>query len=130
MRLTAHQKTVAIKLYNEGKKDDFPVHEVLAQFKRESFRRSNLVQMFLEIVVSVAFADGRFDPGEQHKLEGIARELGYSQRQFNELLTRLSGRANFIDLVSVEDKLTAAYELLGSRPGLAFLSLRKPTEGK
>ena len=72
LRLTAHQKTVAIYLFNEGKKDDFPVLEVLALFKRESFRRSNLVQMFLEIVVSVAFADGRFDPGEQHTLEGIA----------------------------------------------------------
>ncbi len=125
MRLTAHQKTVAINLFNEGKKDDFPVHEVLAQFKRESFRRSNLVQMFLEIVVSVAFADGRFDPGEQHKLEGIARELGYSHRQFNELLTRLSGRANFIDLVSVEDKLSAAYELLGSRAGASLPELKK-----
>ena len=125
MHLTAHQKTVAINLFNEGKKENFPVHEVLAQFKRESFRRSNLVQIFLEIVVSVAFADGRFDPGEQDKLESIARDLGYSQRQFNELLTRLSGQAIFVDLVSVEDKLTAAYDLLGLRPGASLPELKK-----
>ena len=125
MRLTARQKTVAINLFNEGKKEGFPVHEVLAQFKRESFRRRSLVQMFLEIIISVAFADGRFDTGEQDKLESIARDLGYSQKQFSELIARLTGQANFIDQVSVEDKLIAAYELLGSRPGVSLSELKK-----
>ena len=54
MNLNERQRTVAINLFNEGKKPHFPVHEVLAQFKRESFRRRNLVQMFLEIVVATA----------------------------------------------------------------------------
>ena len=125
MRLTARQKTVAINLFNEGKKEGFPVHEVLAQFKRESFRRRSLVQIFLEIIISVAFADGRFDPGEQDKLESIARDLGYSQKQFSELIARLTGQANFIDQVSVEDKLIAAYELLGSCPGVSLSELKK-----
>ena len=73
----------------------------------------------------IAFLAIRHRTGEQHKLEGIARELGYSHRQFNELLTRLSGQANFIDLVSVEDKLSAAYELLGSRAGASLPELKK-----
>ena len=51
MRLNPQQRTVAINLFNEGKKPDFPIHEVLAQFKRESFRRRNLIQIFLEIIV-------------------------------------------------------------------------------
>ena len=61
MRLSQQQRSVAKNLFNEGGKDSFPVHEVLAQFKRESFRRRNLVQMFLEIIVATAFADGRLD---------------------------------------------------------------------
>ncbi|GIT63713.1 MAG: hypothetical protein Ct9H300mP22_1130 [Gammaproteobacteria bacterium] len=95
MNLNERQRTVAINLFNEGKKPHFPVHEVLAQFKRESFRRRNLVQMFLEIVVATAFADGRMDTREQHVLEEIARDLGYNQNQFNELLSRLTGQAHF-----------------------------------
>ena len=58
MRLNQQQRKVAINLFNAGKKDDFPVHEVLAQFKRECSRRSNLIQMFLEIIIATAFADG------------------------------------------------------------------------
>ena len=46
MRLNPQQRNVAINLFNEGKKQDFPVNEVLAQFKRESFRRRNLIQIF------------------------------------------------------------------------------------
>ena len=61
------------------------------------------MKIFLEIIISVAFADGRFDPGEQDKLESIARDLGYSQKQFNELIARLTGQANFIDQVSDKD---------------------------
>ncbi|MDD9890098.1 MAG: co-chaperone DjlA [Gammaproteobacteria bacterium] len=113
MHLNPQQRTVAINLFNEGKKPHFPVHEVLAQFKRESFRRRNLVQIFLEIVVATAFADGRLDSREQHVLEEIAGDLGYTQNQFNELLARMTGQAHFAEQISSEEKLTAAYELIG-----------------
>ncbi|HJO10735.1 MAG TPA: TerB family tellurite resistance protein, partial [Gammaproteobacteria bacterium] len=48
MHLASAQRSAAIKLFTEGKKDGFPIHEILAQFKRECFRRRNLIQMFLE----------------------------------------------------------------------------------
>lgn len=76
MHLGSVQRKVAIKLFNEGKKDGFPVREVLAQFKRECYRRRNLIQMFLEIITATAFADGRLVSREQKILEGIAADLG------------------------------------------------------
>lgn len=112
LHLGAAQREVAINLFNEGKKDDFPVHEILSQFKRECFRRSNLIQMFLEILIATAFADGKFDPKEQALLENIAKDLGYSAQQFADLLARLSGQAHFSETESIEEKLAAAYELL------------------
>jgi DnaJ like chaperone protein len=125
MRLNQQQRTVAVNLFNEGKKAGFPVHEVLAQFKRESFRRRNLVQMFLEIIVATAFADGRLDSREQHVLEDIASDLGYTQNQFNDLLSRLTGQAHFADQISSEKKLTAAYELLGLAENASDAELKK-----
>ncbi len=113
MRLNPQQRTVAINLFNEGKKDGFPVHEILAQFKRESFRRRNLIQIFLEIITATAFADGRLDTREQSLLESIARDLGYSASDFKELLSRLSGQAHFENKELSADKLQAGYELLG-----------------
>lgn len=125
MRLNPQQRKVAINLFNEGKKDGFPVHEVLAQFKREIYRRRNLVQMFLEITVATAFADGRLDSREQNVLDGIASDLGYSKQQFNELLGRLSGQAHFINQHSTAEKLEAAYELLGIDVGISDAELKK-----
>lgn len=125
MRLNQQQRTVAINLFNEGKKADFPVHEVLAQFKRESFRRRNLIQIFLEIIVATAFADGRLDAKEQTLIQGIAIDLGYSQADFNALLSRLSGQAHFAGTESTTEKTKAAYELLGVPESCGDAELKK-----
>ncbi|PCJ28459.1 MAG: co-chaperone DjlA [SAR86 cluster bacterium] len=125
MRLNKQQRSVAMKLFNAGKQADFPVHEVLAQFKQECFRRRNLIQMFLEIVVATAFADGRLDVSEQRFLENIAGDLGYSHQQFKELMGRLSGQAHFQGEKPIEEKLSAAYELLGIAKNCDNAELKK-----
>lgn len=113
MQLRSEQRKVAINLFNEGKKPGFPVQQVLAQFKQEIHRRRSLVQMFLEIIVATAFADGSLHGNEQRILEGLARDLGYSQEQFNALLSRVTGQAQFAEQESMTDRLQSAYELLG-----------------
>lgn len=125
MHLNPQQRKVAINLFNAGKKDGFPVHEVLAQFKQECSRRSNLIQMFLEIIIATAFADGRLDPKERRILESIAQDLGYSHVQFKQLLSRLSGQAHFLSEESSAKKLSAAYDLLGVAAACEEAELKK-----
>jgi DnaJ like chaperone protein len=125
MKLGAVQRKVAIKLFNEGKKDGFPVHEVLAQFKHECYRRRSLIQKFLEIVTATAFADGCMHANEQRILEGIASDLGYSKARYAQLLSRLSGQAHFASDESIEDRLSAAYGLLAISPGASAGELKK-----
>lgn len=125
MRLNQQQRTVAINLFNEGKKDGFPIHEVLAQFKRESFRRRNLIQMFLEIIIATAFADGSLHTKEQQLLEEIAKDLGYNHSQFSQLLGRLSGQDHFSHGQSASDKLSAAYEILAVSASVSEADLKK-----
>ena len=125
MRLNQQQRKVAINLFNEGKKQDFPVHEELAQFKRESFRRRNLIQIFLEIIVATAFADGQLDPREKILIEGIASDLGFSKADYDALISRLSGQAHFADSGSSKERLEAAYELLGVSANCSDAELKK-----
>ncbi len=125
MQLSAAQRKIAMTLFNEGKKPEFQIHAVLAQFKQELSRRSTLVQMFLEIISAVALSDGRLDTKEQKILEQIATDLGYSLAEFNELLGRISGQAHFSEQVSSADKLAAAYELLGVKPQADAAELKK-----
>lgn len=125
MQLNAQQRQVAMGLFGEGKKSGFPINEVLSQFKREMLRRRNLVQMFLEIIIATAFADGALHGSEQRLLQSIAADLGYTKTQFDELLHRVTGQAEFGHQQSQESKLSAAYELLGVSPETDDAELKK-----
>lgn len=125
MQLSAEQRKLAIRLFDEGKKDGFSVHEILAQFKQESHRRRNLVQMFLEIVIATALADGELNVREQDILESLASDLGWSTDDFQQLLSMVSGQAHFGEQQTAGEKLTSAYELLGIDASVNDQALKK-----
>ena len=77
MNFDPGQRAAAIELFNQGKKDDFDLDEVLAQFRRECGRKISLIQVFMQIQLQAAYADGRKDPAEARVLERICNQLGY-----------------------------------------------------
>ena len=74
--LNADMRESAKKLFNEGKAADFPIDEVMQQFRKETHRRITLIQMFLEIQLQAAYADGVMHPAEREALHTICRHLG------------------------------------------------------
>ncbi|MDH3688779.1 MAG: co-chaperone DjlA [Gammaproteobacteria bacterium] len=91
MQLTPEQRKTAIRLFNEGKSPDFPLRDVMVQFRKECHRRSTLLRMFLEIQIQAGFADGRLDPKERQVLNEIASYLGFPQAVFEQLLQLIEG---------------------------------------
>ena len=87
MKLSAEQKKVAIELFNQGKQADFDLDGVLAQFKQAAHRRTTLLQMFLEIQLHAALADGKIDAAEQSIINRLAPQLGFSARHLEQLTT-------------------------------------------
>jgi DnaJ like chaperone protein len=110
MQLNAEQRKAAIKLFNEGKADDFPLHDVLVQFRRECHRRISLIQMFLEIQISTAFSDRKLHPTEKNILYKIADELGISRAQLDHLFHLAGGTPS---PKTHKAAITEAYEVLG-----------------
>jgi len=76
MGLDVEVRESAKRLFNEGKSDDFPLDEILDQFRMEIHRRSTLLQMFLEIQLQAAYADGVLDKAEEELLIHICKRLG------------------------------------------------------
>jgi len=118
MGLDADVRESAKRLFNEGKSDDFPLDDILDQFKQELRRRSNLLQMFLEIQLQAAYADGVLDVAEEQLLLHICHRLGVPESQFRRLEEMLKvgfGQAGYQGGVqpartrSIED----AYTILG-----------------
>lgn len=118
MRLNAEQKKVAIKLFEQGKKEDFPADDILHQFRKECQRRRSLIQMFLEIITATALADGVLHPAEKRILASAAAVLGFSNKQYQTLLQRMQAQNHYhqngsksADGTSLT--LTDAFKLLG-----------------
>jgi DnaJ like chaperone protein len=89
MQLDQAQRKIAIRLFNEGKHPDFPVDDALRQFRKVAHRRKNLLQMFLEIQVYAAFADGALHEAEDRLLQHIFRMLGFSRFDFEAIAGRV-----------------------------------------
>ena len=87
MRLDPQQRKAAIELFNQGKQTDFPLRAVLAQFLRECHRRRSLVQVFLEIQIATAMADGTLHPAERRIILAIGADLGFSQAEIEHLFS-------------------------------------------
>lgn len=95
MNLNAEQKKAAINLFEQGKKQQESVQDVLDQFRRECQRRRNLMQMFLEILVMTAYADGTLHKREEEALWSAASTLGFSRMEFRHMLQRVQAQQHF-----------------------------------
>ena len=89
MQLNEQQRKAAINLFNEGKQPNFIIDDVLRQFRKEAHRRTNLMQMFLEIQVYAAFADGLLHEKEEDLLQHIFRMLGFSRFDYERIVGRV-----------------------------------------
>ncbi len=85
MSLSGEMRRTAIRLFNEGKADGFPLDDVLEQFRQECHRRQNLIQMFMEIQLQAAYADGQMDVAEESLLLHICDRLNVSEFTFRRL---------------------------------------------
>ncbi|MDB1122261.1 co-chaperone DjlA [Vibrio algarum] len=86
MNLRGDQKKAAQDAFREGKSSGFPLSDVLDGVRISSAGRHDLLQFFLELQISAAFADGQLDPAERNVLHTIAKGLGFSAQQLDQRL--------------------------------------------
>jgi len=122
MQLSAPQRKAAVKFFDQGKADDFPLIDVLRQFKKECHGRRNLIQMFIEIQIATALADGKIDPAEKRVLYTIGDVLGFAKSQIDHLFNIANGASP-----SANDTLTLtqAYKILGISKGSSEAEVKK-----
>jgi DnaJ like chaperone protein len=135
MDLTPEMRRTAIRLFTEGKSPGFPLDEVLDQLRAECHRRHTLVQMFLEIQLNAAYADGLLNTTERRLLEHIAGRLGFSPAAFRRLEDmiraerglhgRREERARRGPPPAAKVPLADAYAILNVSPGASDAEVKK-----
>jgi len=128
MNLDAEQRKTAIELFNQGKQNDFPLNDILHQFKTECHRRTNLLQMFLEILIATAYADNKMDSAEHEALKNIAQQIGFSAAQLDQLINMVSAQHQYSHQsaqTSSASTLPQAYAVLGIDSETSDTTLKK-----
>ncbi|MFH0266046.1 co-chaperone DjlA [Vibrio rumoiensis] len=86
MNLTGEQKKIAQEAFRQGKESSFPLEETLRKVRFSAGRRRDLLQFFLELQISAAFADGSLHPSEINVLQIVAAELGFTAQYLQQRL--------------------------------------------
>ena len=126
--LDADMRESAKKLFNEGKSPDFPIDEILEQFRKEVHRRTTLIQMFLEIQLQAAYADGVMHPAEEKVLAHICQKLGIPVAQLKRLEEMFKagfGSTDYQQAAASKTTLADAYAILGVDKSVSDAELKK-----
>ena len=86
MQLQGELRLKAQEAFRAGKSADFPLKETLRRFRASVKDSRNLLRFFMEVQLQVAFADGELHAAERRVLLTIARELGFSEAELEQLL--------------------------------------------
>lgn len=121
MGLQGETRQEAQQAFREGKERDFPLKQTLQNFSGSCHGRRDIQQMFLEILIQAAYADGHLHSAEQQVLEDCARYLGFKQNAFLYLLSmheaeqrfRQHGSGQRRNQATSEQNLQDAYKILG-----------------
>ena len=95
MGLSGETRSEAQQAFREGKAADFPLKQTLQEFHQSCHGRRDILQVFLEILIQAAYADGGLDSAEQKVLETTASYLGFRQHELLYLLSVYEAELRF-----------------------------------
>ena len=130
--LSVELKKQAQDAFRDGKTVGFPLDDYLKEFMRICGHRKDLLLMFLEIEIQVAFADGELDASEREALHVIGKALGFATRDLDRLLDMITAGDAFHqentrggNAHSSPQKLANAYKLLGVASSASSQEIKK-----
>ena len=81
--LSTDRRKIAIQLFNRGKQAKFNLDEILKKFQQQCSSDYDLLNLFLDIQLKAAYADGHVVQSVKQILQDIARFLNLGYINFN-----------------------------------------------
>ena len=95
MGLKGEERREAQQAFQSGKDSDFSLKDTVYDFKERFAKRYDLLQLFLEIQIQMAFSDGVLAAQEKQLLQEVSKQLGVSKAHFAFVLKRYQAEFNF-----------------------------------
>ncbi len=126
MQLSEEATREAMMLFNKGKSAEFDLEVVLAPLRLIGQRQRNLMQMFIEIQLRAALADGEIAPEEHRVINSIGHILGFSGDDIARLEAMMRAeRHNQRQPGKQGMALTDAYEILDIKDDATDAEVKK-----
>lgn len=95
LKLDETNKELAKQAFSRGKERDFPLRQILQEFREGCGKRRDLLRFFIEVQMQAALQDGKLDKQEETILYTIAEILGLSAFQFQQMLAMVAASQRF-----------------------------------
>ncbi|MDP8099071.1 co-chaperone DjlA [Pasteurella atlantica] len=95
LQLDETNKKLARQAFSRGKESDFPLRQILQEFRDGCGKRRDLLRFFIEVQMQAALQDGKLDKQEETILYTIAEILGLSAFQFQQMLAMVAASQRF-----------------------------------
>ncbi|SDL89400.1 DnaJ like chaperone protein [Modicisalibacter muralis] len=113
LRLNEAQRAQARAAFTRGKSADFDLDAELATVRRITRGQRALLQVFIQVQLSAIAADGKLHPAEHEMLLRVARGLGCSEAEIQQIEAMLRGAGAQAPGASSGLSLEDAYRVLG-----------------
>jgi DnaJ like chaperone protein len=116
LRMSPEDRRMAGRIFDEARDSAIPAGDFARQVRGIMGPSPERLRLIVTLLLQIAHADGRMHPAEDEMIRGIARDLGLSDRDYQEC------RALF---APVRDSLESAYEALGVKPDATEEEIKK-----
>jgi DnaJ like chaperone protein len=128
--LGERERRLAMDLYTEGKRPDFPLDAVLRELRASAVGREDLTRLFVQIQLEAALQGDGLSPPARAVFARMCSALGISAIEFAalEAMLRMRGRPGTGpggSARSESDRLADAYQVLGVGPSATDAEVTK-----
>ncbi|WFE70180.1 co-chaperone DjlA [Halomonas sp. M1] len=124
MHLQGEQRAKARAAFERGRADNFNLDAELASVNRLTQRQPILRQVFLQVQLTAIAADGVLHPAEHEMILRVARGVGCSEAEVQQIEAMLHGAAANSQ-GSSEEALKDAYQVLGVSEDASDTEIKK-----
>lgn len=130
MQITGEERQRAIHFFRQGKLPEFDLHSALGVFVQHSAMRHDLRQMFMQILIDAAFANGEPSAAEQGVLLKVAQELRIPAQIYAAMMQARQGGARAQSGSQagpgvIRGSLEQAYAQLGLKPSASESEVKR-----
>ncbi|WP_417359533.1 co-chaperone DjlA [Gallaecimonas pentaromativorans] len=127
LNLSGEKRRAAQEAFREGKSAGYPLEAAVQALREALGGQRDLIQLFMEIQVALALADGQLQAEERRVLERVRKSLGLPERMLDSLIRMAKAGQAFTQAPeqSRYAQLNQAYELLGLSPDADMQAVRR-----